>query len=143
MVELNNHKEKTIVDLEHYKDILDKTLKSITHQFDINEKSLKEFSKNSSKLMEAMLKEEVKNFNKKIDDVKLENGKYHLETRNMIKELKESLDDTRLIKNELKELWEAELETVKGYHNKRLDALVCDIARIDVEIRSLNTNFKV
>ena len=76
----------------------------------MNEKTLKEYSIKTLRQCEQAFAEEVKQINTKIDDVKIENGKYHMETKKMIKELEKSLIEADRIKAELKELWEGELE---------------------------------
>jgi hypothetical protein len=142
-VEFKTFKDKSIVDLEHYKDVLDKTLKSITYQFEINEKNIKEFSNKVLKQCEAMYQSDLVSFHEKIDDVKLENGKYHLDTIKKAKELKESLEEAEKIKVELKQTFETELIKVKNYHGVKFDGVLADIRRIDVDLSFLNSNYKV
>jgi len=123
--------------------LLDNTLKSISVQFDINEKNIREYSTKTLKQCELLFQDEVKVIHQKIDDVKLENGKYHLEVMKKIKELNITLQEADKIKDELKTLWDEELLKLKNYHGVKFDSFLGEIRRVEVELNYLNTSVKV
>jgi len=131
------------MDLENQKHLLDKNLKFITYQLDVSEKNNKELSLKTIKHCELMIQDNIKPFTEKIDNVKLENGKYHLEALKMAKELKEVLLNADRIKDDLKDLWSTELQKVKDYHIVKFDSVVGDIKKIDVDLSGLHTNYRV
>ncbi len=115
MQDFKAFKDKSLVDFDHYKDMLDKALKAITFQFDANEKNFKEHSKQILKKCEILYKDDLQYLKDRIEDVKVENGKYHLEARNLCKELKENLEESKKIKEELLGMFDIELQKVKNY----------------------------
>lgn len=141
--DLKNHKEKTIVDLDSYKNSLDNTLKSISQQFEINEKNVKEYSNKVLKAAEQIIKDESKTLMDRIEDVRIENGKYHLEAKKKSKELEESLAEANKLKLDLNKQWEVEFEKLKNYHGKKYDDVIRDIFKLEDEIKALNSQFNV
>jgi len=138
MVDFKKFKEKNLFELERY--TIDKTLKSFTIQFEQNEKNLKEYSLKTSKLCEDMIQEENKIISKKIDDVKLENAKYHIEAIKKTKEMNQALENIQKYKNELKDLWEFEFQRIIGV---KYDNFEFEVKRVDTELNVLNSLLKV
>ncbi len=143
MTDFKAFKEKSGIDLEYYKDTLDKTLKSIQYQFDISEKNIKEYSSKTLRQMELVYQDDIKDFLQRIDDVRLENGKYYLEAKKSSAELKEKIEECGKIKEELKQMWEVELQKVLNYHGYQYTGVIDDMKKIQEEIAEIKETLKV
>ncbi len=87
---MENHdliKEKILLDLKSVKNSLDYNLKVVTEHQENLEKRLKEFCYNVNQNTEKTLKEEIGEYERKMHDIKMENGKYHLEAMKLVKEI--------------------------------------------------------
>lgn len=147
---LNIFREESSSEIKHYKDNLDKSLKSINYKFEVNEENTRESSNKTLKLCELMYQDDLKQLHQKIDDVKLENGKYHLEVIKKTKELKESLTEAEKMKEDFRDFCQKELLNLKYYHGDKIEIedkclvrLGQEILRLDQEILTICENYKV
>lgn len=79
----------------------------------------------------------------RVDDVRIENGKYSLEAKNRAEYLKKSLEDAEILKDELKKNWETEFENLKNYHGVKFDGVLGDIKRLDEDIMRYKNSLNV
>ena len=73
----------------------------------------------------------------------MENGKYHLEAMKKAKELKDLMVEADSLKEQMKDMWDSELQKIKDYHGVKFDSVLGDIRRLDAEISNLNSSYKV
>jgi len=75
---LNNFKDKNILDLKSYKTKLESLLKTFQSQFNNIYNSMTEYTTNSIKNTENNLRNSFKEFDEKIQELRIENSKYNV-----------------------------------------------------------------
>ena len=104
---LMERNEKSKIELKGYKDSIDQNIQLFNINTESFEKRVRERTEKAIESVKKLLEDEMAGFNKKIDDVKVENGKYNLNMINQTKDLKKECDDLLLefpvIKQRIKE----------------------------------------
>jgi len=100
-----------------------------------NENNFKEFSKKTLSQFEHLLKDDIKGFNDKINDVKIENGKYNLELMKKNKEMKEKIEEIERVKESLGQFWEDEMEKIKKFHFVKFEDLNHSIHELNEKLK--------
>ncbi len=141
--DLKKHKEKSSSDFSSYKEQLDRMMKQFNFQIESHESSFKEYSRKTLQKFEKMHKNSIQDFTDKIDEVKLENGKYSLELMKKFNIVKEKIQEIEKIKESLNQFWEEELEKVKSYHNKKFEENLREILRLKKKLEENSNSLKV
>ena len=139
ITEFQKDKEKNTIEHEHMKNQIISTIKQINIQLESTEKINKEFLNDSFKTCENKLKKDFYTYSQQLSDVKIENGKYHLEAMNRVKELKGDIDRF----NMLKEDFLVELNRIKSYQTTNYNNVLEDIKSINTNLESLKGATKV
>ena len=133
--DLKRYKEKNTESLQTYKDQQEQMIKQFKFQIDTNDNNVKEFSKKTLNKFETMLKQDIQEFNDKINDVKIENGKYNLELSKKNKEMSEKIEVIEKVKESLSQFWEEELEKIKAFHFTNFELSFKEIHELDEKIK--------
>ena len=112
MESLDLLKEKLTMDVRSLKNTLDVNIKQITEHQDTQEKRIKEFCYNILSTSEKTLKEDITEIKHNFSEIKMENGKYHLEAMKVVKQLNSEVAELHKMKVELHDAREKELKII-------------------------------
>jgi len=94
-------KEKLQMDMKSFKNILDTNVRQLSEHQETQEKRIKEFCYNILQTSEKNFKEDLQNINNNFSDIKMENGRYHLEAMKIVKELNLKIGEINEMKEEI------------------------------------------
>jgi len=143
IAELKNFKEKNNNENEFSKQQINNTIKQINFQLESNEKKNKEVINQNFKKIEDDLKEELASFVNSVENVKIENGKYHREAMNKVNEMKNESESIKLLKQEINEMYNKEVERTKKLQSVNYEGIFKDIEQAKIQINNLNSITKV
>jgi len=106
LLEIKNFKstfEKLSAELKHNKRNIEMTSRTLQETRQNNEKYINEFVINLVDNKEAGVITRINQFEKDISNVRVENGKYHLQAMKNVKELKDELDKFLIVRDEVNE----------------------------------------
>ncbi len=143
MTELKNHKDKYQSEHETIKSGLNSAIKHVNYQIEASEKKNKELNKENLKKFEENLKEDNKLIPHRIDQVKIENGKYHLEAMNKVKEAKAEIESFTALKDELNEAWAQEIDQIKNLKALKYEEFFKELDKVKDEVTDLEETVNV
>ena len=143
MADLKNSKDRINSENEFSKSQINNTIKLINYQLESGEKKSKELMTQNIKFIKDDLKEELNTLVTQIDNIKIENGKYHLEAMNKVKDIKNDSEAVKKLKTEITDSYNKEYERLKMFQTMNYDNMTKDIEYFKKEISGLIHSTKV
>ena len=103
MYKLASFKEKTLLELKNLKTTIELTKKTFDQQIEFEDKNLKDLIKKTIEQNNLKFESEIETFTQRVNDVKLENAKYHLGVIKQSQELKDDMVEIIEFKTNYKE----------------------------------------
>jgi len=130
----NTFKEKTLIEIKSLKNVIETTKKMSDQQLDLESKNLKDIIKKTIEINNLKFESDIEGFTQRVNDVKLENAKYHIQTIKMSQELKEDMTELIEFKTNYKEKYSLKVSEFKSQE--------AEIEKIKKELKSLNEKLK-
>ena len=115
--QLNDFKDKNILDLKSYKTKLDNLIQSFKLQIDNITKSMTEFTTKSVNECEFKINELLKIYDEKMQNIRIENNKYFNQIKEEFTKMKKDWEKILQIKKEIYYKYDVEVSNMKESYN--------------------------
>ena len=115
--QLNNFKDKNILDLKSYKTKLENLIQSFQLQIDNITKSMSEFTTKSVNDCESRINDLLKTYDEKMQNIRIENNKYFNQIKEEFTKMKKDWEKILQIKKEIYYKYDVEVSNMKESYN--------------------------